>query len=267
MTLHIYGAIDGAVVVMSDGRTTYEHRAPDNNVQKFVTYSLTASAGGGTESDSFQPGDFAAVLMVQNRASFNPIGRPQDEHRATAAEVVVKSLQDPALQCSDVSELGDAVWKAIENRWLESCGMCADLADRRRRGTDGGEVCEHEDYDDGGFTLLIAAINDPRYQGPVHYVRERLDFRLDVATLGNLEIHFSGPIGENPIRMSGDVTTNDDKRILAEMAAAFRLQARNPSATPEWAEWAQTVGGTIRTVVLDPRTGFRLLESFDLDGH
>lgn len=252
---------------MSDGRTTYEHEPPDDEVQKFVTYSHTTSGGDGLDPDDFRPGKFAAVLMVQNRASFNPIGRPQREHRTLAAQVVEEFLQSTGPQYEGVSALGNSVWAAIERRWVESCEGCRVLAGERLARTDRGEVCEHENYDDGGFTLLIAAVNDRRYSaGPVRYVRERLNVSVDETALVNREIHFSGPRGVQKRHLRHDVAANHDEELLAEMTAAFRVEARNPNATGAWAEWAGKIGGKIRTVVLDPNSGFRTLRTFDLDG-
>ena len=296
MTLQVFGAVDGQVFAMSDSRTTDRKTGTFvDDTNKVATYPMIADNGWAeaVTVGGIEPRQFAAVLMVAGRSSFTPEaipGRPVPK-KVEAIDIVKRALTG---SFSNAEELGDAVWGKIKEALLSSCAACRDsygeqVAEDVKLDADWNytpkeiDPCPEHGVDapdnngkqrpvaEGGFTLLVLAVNDSRDSSQPWFYKKAWDSASNRSrVLSDRQVSYSAMkvnrFDRLPVRQeSGD----DDLR--AEVESLYRDVAR-PRDTEHFAvsaeelAWSRTVGGTIRTIVLDPRFGFRWLPSFELPG-
>ncbi|WP_133053460.1 hypothetical protein [Rhodococcus sp. 66b] len=238
-----------------------------------------------------EPGQFAAVLMVAGRSSFTPEAIPGEPapQKVEAIDVVKRALTG---SYSNAKELGDAVWEKIEEALLGSCAACRESYDEQV--TEDAKVdadwnyipkdvepCPEHGADapdnngnqrllaEGGFTLLVLAVNDSRDLNRPWFYKKAWDSACDRSrALAGRQASYSAMKVNEFDYLSMQQEFGDDD-LLTEVESLYRAVAR-PEDTkyvkvgaPELA-WSRTVGGTIRTIVLDPRSGFRWLPPFEL---
>ncbi|MFE1594199.1 hypothetical protein [Nocardia sp. NPDC058705] len=240
---------------MSDSRTTYHDRPTTDNTIKAVAYPLDRRAAAG------EP---VAVVMVAERSAFTPQDNYADP--VQAADVVREALSDPPF--GSVTELAIATWKALRERMFD----CPDCQEAR-------DVC----YADEKSERWEAELDDIEAPGACGHDLEMHVVGFD-PTLGARPVRYTRSWGsasadrlpepeELPERTafrSGFSAPEDRKvldyppsppgqyhRLIEEMRQWFTQTAGQPKLIA-------TIGGQIRTLVINPRTGINELPSWEL---
>ncbi|MDJ0401731.1 hypothetical protein [Rhodococcus rhodochrous] len=124
MTLHIYGHVDGTWLTLSDSWTTDRPSGGDRVIKntdttKYLTFP--------TDHASWNPGEFAAIVMTYERAEFR---KPNCDTNDTAISVLQSGLTvTPAPAITSLSELIDRMWRPVFERWYD-CDQCAIARDK-----------------------------------------------------------------------------------------------------------------------------------------
>lgn len=255
MTLHTYAAASGVVICMSDSRTSYRNRPPTDNTIKAVAYPLDRKAAAG------EP---VAVVMVAERSAFTP--HDNDADPVQAADVVREALLHPPF--GRVTELATATWKALRQKMFD-CPYCQEARDvcYADEKSEGWEVELDEIKAPGacGHDLEMHVVGfDPTPSArPVRYTRswgsasaDRLPEPVELPERTAFRSGFSAPQGRKVLDYPPS-PPGRYHRLIEEMQQWFTQTAGQPKLTA-------TIGGPIRTLVIDPRTGINELPAWEL---
>lgn len=272
MTLHFFGSIDGALISISDGRTTAdfpnEQRVLCDSTTKAFTYPLSAEAG------SWIPGAFGAVVLVQDRAYF-PDGSGGRIDVSTLLKDLINACPDATF--SSAAELGEALWRVIFAEWYQ-CAACTQ---------------ERSDMDvANAASLQLNGESHPFYDASGEYKCDKHETSINLTVLGVsaagtdmyrriwAESEESHPLYDRVIISTVDeassISIDPHLTLLADADTIFtRLNNEfRQVAVKDMKSWTEiyngtqqpgSIGGNVHSFIVAPQTGIVTLPIWFLD--
>ncbi|MFC8385856.1 hypothetical protein [Nocardia sp. NPDC057272] len=254
MTLHTYAVFDRLLMCMSDSLTTYKNsRNQRLDTIKTVTYPL--------DSATWAPGQLAAAVMTQERATFGDT--------IEACQIVYEALAGQSFHT--IKEVGVTVWQAFREHMMATCPSCERAAASYQPQPEElpVDLQELEIGCDEGHELEVHVVGiEGPSATPKRYARRWApppDLVFDVQCLPDRTAFRSGFLVRGRQYERESITADVTQPF--ERSAAFEQMQHWFYNTAKSSKFGLTksVGGAIRTVIIDPTAGLARLPHWTLE--